>query len=74
MLFKPVDQWQLIPVEWLSMLSLQLQAQAQYEKRAGNKVLEEPEEILLKNSNAFVTVLELHAADGPKPAWSRREM
>lgn len=57
------------------MVSLQLQAQAQHEKRVRSELLVEAKgSLLFKSSNAFVTVLKLHpaCADGPTAVWSSR--
>lgn len=57
------------------MVSLQLQPQAQHEKRVGSELLVEAKgNLLFKSSNAFVTALKLHPAraDGPTAVWSSR--
>lgn len=57
------------------MLSSQLQAQEQHEKRAGSEVLVGARgNSLFESSNAFVTALKLHPAQavGPKAVWSSR--
>lgn len=57
------------------MLSLQLQAQAQHEKKAESEVLVGARDnFLFEGPNAFVTALKWHPADadGPKAVWSSR--